>query len=82
MTRFLIVCIRVYQVTLSPDHGVFASLTVAGCRYTPTCSAYAIDALRAHGARRGAFLAIRRILRCHPWSRGGVDIVPSLKPRS
>ena len=46
------------------------------CRYWPTCSAYAIEALEAHGAARGSWLAARRLLRCHPWGRSGFDPVP------
>ncbi len=46
------------------------------CRFTPTCSAYAIEAIETHGARRGVLLAIRRLGRCHPWGRYGFDPVP------
>ena len=49
------------------------------CRYAPSCSAYAIEALRAHGAARGGLLALRRILRCHPWGGSGYDPVPQGK---
>lgn len=48
----------------------------SSCRYTPTCSNYAIDALKKHGAIKGTYLAIWRILRCNPWSDGGDDPVP------
>jgi uncharacterized protein len=47
------------------------------CRFYPTCSAYALEAIRVHGAVRGSLLAIKRIGRCHPWSPGGVDHVPA-----
>jgi hypothetical protein len=46
------------------------------CRFWPTCSAYAVDAIERHGAARGSVLALRRLLRCHPWGGGGVDPVP------
>ncbi|HWI05323.1 MAG TPA: membrane protein insertion efficiency factor YidD [Acidimicrobiales bacterium] len=52
------------------------------CRYWPTCSTYALEALEIHGARRGGVLTARRLLRCHPWaSRAGVDLVPAPAPR-
>jgi putative membrane protein insertion efficiency factor len=65
----LIALVRLYQVTLSPFLGGF-------CRFQPTCSAYAIDALRQHGALRGSWLAARRLLRCHPFGGHGYDPVP------
>lgn len=58
--------IRWYQAVLSPLMG-------GSCRFTPTCSAYAIEAIRREGAWRGGRRALRRILRCHPWSPGGYD---------
>ena len=55
----------------------FGLLTPAGtCKYHPSCSQYAIDAFRAHGLAKGAALAVWRLLRCNPWSHGGVDYVP------
>jgi len=65
----LIGFVRFYQVALSP-------LLPASCRYFPSCSAYAIEALERHGAIRGSWLAIRRIGRCHPFRAGGYDPVP------
>lgn len=65
----LILGVRLYQLTLSPLLG-------GSCRYHPTCSAYAIEALERHGALRGSWLAVRRIGRCHPFRPGGFDPVP------
>lgn len=65
----LIVLVRFYQIFISP-------LKPASCRYTPTCSAYAIEALKKHGPIKGLWLAIKRIARCHPWGGSGYDPVP------
>lgn len=73
--RLLILPIRFYQRWISP------ALPPA-CRFTPTCSAYAIEAISQHGALRGSWLAIRRLARCHPWHQGGDDPVPPPKARS
>jgi len=62
-------CVRGYQLVLSPIFG-------GACRYYPSCSAYAIEALERHGALRGGWMAIRRIARCHPFRPGGFDPVP------
>jgi putative membrane protein insertion efficiency factor len=64
-----IIPIRIYQYTISP-------LLPTSCRHVPTCSQYAIEALRVHGLIRGTYLAARRILRCHPWGTHGFDPVP------
>jgi putative membrane protein insertion efficiency factor len=61
--------IRLYQLTL-------AYFFVGACRYEPSCSAYAMEAVRAHGALQGGLLAARRLCRCHPWAEGGLDPVP------
>jgi putative membrane protein insertion efficiency factor len=71
----LIFAVRVYRWTLSPVLGALFGST-AGCRYTPTCSAYALEALQTHGALGGCWLAARRICRCHPWGGCGHDPVP------
>ena len=65
----LILVVRGYQIALSP-------LLPPACRFHPSCSAYAIEALERHGAARGAWLAARRIARCNPFSAGGFDPVP------
>ena len=73
--RVLTLAIRAYQLTLSPTQ-TFLFGGAAGCRFTPTCSAYALDALREHGAVAGSVLTAKRICRCHPWGRCGHDPVP------
>ena len=69
VARALLLLIEVYRVTLAPLIGGF-------CRYLPSCSAYAEEAIRRHGAAAGSRLAVRRVLRCHPFHRGGFDPVP------
>ncbi|WP_245791869.1 membrane protein insertion efficiency factor YidD [Modicisalibacter ilicicola] len=65
----LIAIIRLYQYGISPLLG-------PRCRFWPSCSNYAIEALRLHGPLKGGWLALRRILKCHPWHAGGIDPVP------
>ena len=67
--RTLLAAIRVYQLTLSPWLG-------RQCRYLPTCSAYAAEAIERFGVRRGSWLALKRLGRCHPWGGSGYDPVP------
>ena len=67
--RLLVVPIRGYQRFVSP-------LLPPSCRYLPTCSAYAVEAIGKHGAAKGGWLALRRIARCHPWGASGYDPVP------
>jgi putative membrane protein insertion efficiency factor len=69
MRTLLILLVRGYQVSLG-------QLLPPACRYYPTCSAYAIEALERHGALRGGMLSVKRILRCHPFRPGGYDPVP------
>ena len=71
--RLLIGLVRGYRLLLSPWLG-------SSCRFEPTCSAYALDALQRHGAAAGSYLAGARLLRCHPWCAGGHDPVPSRPP--
>lgn len=68
--------IRVYQKTLSPDHGPMKKMFPFGyCRFQPTCSEYGYDAVKKHGLIQGSLKAVWRILRCNPFSRGGHDPV-------
>lgn len=71
----LIASVRVYRVTLSPLLG-------GQCRFHPTCSVYAEEAVRTHGAVRGGALSVWRVLRCNPFGRGGFDPVPPRTPRA
>lgn len=69
--------IRIYQKTISPDHGLISYFWPYGvCKYQPTCSEYGYLAIKKHGILKGALLAGWRILRCNPWSEGGMDNVP------
>lgn len=71
MRAILLFLIKAYRLLLSPALG-------ANCRFAPTCSAYAEQAVRRHGVMRGGNLAVRRILRCHPWHPGGWDPPPEI----
>ena len=66
--------IVVYRKVISP-------LKPATCRFYPTCSAYALEAIEVHGAAKGTWLAMKRIARCHPFNPGGVDLVPQRKDK-
>jgi putative membrane protein insertion efficiency factor len=69
MKPILLALIRAYRLALSPWWG-------RQCRFTPTCSEFALEAIERHGALRGSWLAMRRVARCHPWHAGGFDPVP------
>ena len=72
MKKLLLLLIRFYRRCISP-------LFPPSCRYYPTCSQYAVEAIEVHGAFKGTLLAIWRVLRCNPFSSGGVDLVPPKK---
>jgi putative membrane protein insertion efficiency factor len=69
MKELLMLLVKGYRLILSPWLG-------SSCRFTPTCSAYALEALDSHGAAKGSYLTLRRLSRCHPWCDGGHDPVP------
>jgi uncharacterized protein len=73
--HILIFAIRAYRWTISPVQ-LFLFGSTGGCRYTPTCSQYAVESVQTHGALSGSALAARRICRCHPWGGCGHDPVP------
>lgn len=69
VTTVLVALVKGYQLALSPFFG-------QQCRFTPTCSQYAIEALQTHGSVKGLWLTLKRLLRCHPWHAGGHDPIP------
>ncbi len=73
LRKIAVIPIRIYQIFLSP-------VLPNSCRFLPTCSAYAVEAIMTHGILRGSWLALRRLSRCHPWGGSGYDPVPP--PRS
>jgi len=75
MKYLLIGLLRMYRLLISPLYGQV-------CRYYPSCSAYALEAVSVHGTFRGSWYSARRVARCHPWAAGGVDPVPARHPRS
>jgi putative membrane protein insertion efficiency factor len=70
MKYVLVALLRAYRAVISPLYGQV-------CRYHPSCSAYALEAVQVHGSIKGSWLAVRRLSRCHPWAAGGYDPVPS-----
>ncbi len=73
--RALIFIVKAYRLLLSPTLG-------GACRFEPSCSVYAIEALERHGAGYGSYLTVRRLVRCQPWCQGGHDPVPPKTPRN
>ncbi len=71
---FLVALVRAYRLLLSPWIG-------SACRFEPSCSAYALQALQQHGAAAGSYLTMARLVRCHPWCAGGCDPVPEAAPK-
>ena len=74
MRKIIKLFIRFYQLVFSPIVGQH-------CRFYPTCSHYAMEAVERHGSLRGSWLAVRRLCRCHPWHSGGLDPVPEKKKK-
>jgi uncharacterized protein len=74
ITRILIALVQAYRLFLRAWLG-------AQCRFTPTCSSYALEALQRHGAAAGSYLVATRLVRCHPWCQGGPDPVPQQAPK-
>jgi uncharacterized protein len=75
MKKILIFLIRIYQWTLSPYLG-------SCCRFYPTCSNYALEAIKEFGALKGSFLALKRVLKCHPFHPGGYDPIPKKRKKT
>ncbi|EHY79164.1 hypothetical protein PstZobell_17217 [Stutzerimonas stutzeri ATCC 14405 = CCUG 16156] len=72
MRKLAVASIKVYQYAISP-------MMASHCRFYPSCSCYALEAIETHGLFRGGWLSLRRLGRCHPWNPGGYDPVPSQK---
>lgn len=75
MKKLLLLLLRAYQLIVSPLLG-------QNCRFYPSCSHYAMDAVSVHGAAKGGWLALKRVGRCHPWHEGGFDPVPPADPKA
>jgi len=75
LSKIFVACVRAYQVTLSPLFGDC-------CRFTPSCSNYMIEAIQIHGAGKGVWLGLKRLLRCHPFGKSGYDPVPEKEKSS
>jgi len=80
--RLIIFAVQLYRWTLSPAKRLLFGAS-AGCRFYPSCSQYAVEAVQLHGAGAGSVLAVRRLCRCHPWGGCGLDLVPPVdRPQS
>lgn len=80
MKRTILACIHFYQKTGFFHKPILRTLFMTDtiCRFTPTCSAYTYEAVEKYGSLKGLFLGLKRIIRCHPWSKGGYDPLPSI----
>jgi len=80
MNSLALILIKLYQKTLSPDHGLLQGFFPNGaCKYHPTCSQYSYDAIAKFGILKGVQIGVLRIVRCHPWSKGGYDPIKNTK---
>lgn len=77
----LILCLRLYRALVSPILTACFGPLGLGCRFTPTCSHYSLEAIQTHGAVQGVWLTMRRLCRCHPWGGYGSDPVPPTKAK-
>jgi putative membrane protein insertion efficiency factor len=77
MARILRIILKVYKATLSPFLAILTGGPGTGCRFSPTCSEYFVEAIEVHGWMVGGWLGIKRIFRCHPWGHSGYDPVPA-----
>ncbi|MFA5830293.1 MAG: membrane protein insertion efficiency factor YidD [Candidatus Paceibacterota bacterium] len=75
MKALLLSIIKFYKIIFSPDKGIFRR-RMPTCVFYPTCSDYAEEAIKKHGATKGSLLTIKRIIRCHPWQKEHIDLVP------
>ena len=74
MKKTILFLIRVYQKTISPKHGLFSrGIHYQKCRFYPTCSQYAYQAIENYGIFKGIFFGVKRLIKCHPWHEGGYD---------
>lgn len=77
MKKAVLLLIKLYQKTLSLDHGILSYFySERFCRFHPSCSQYTYEAVDKYGMIKGGWLGLKRIARCHPWNPGGVDLVP------
>lgn len=72
--KIILKTIRIYQILFSPDHGIWRR-KFSGCRFYPSCSEYAKQAVEKHGSTKGIVRALKRMKKCHPWNEGGYDPV-------